>query len=320
MRLPGASWQGRNGTIGNMRAKLMTILAVSAAVASCGQSQPVKSDPTDAKSAAPAGFALPASGVLGLTDLANFAKLERDFVKPDDFSKGFDDSPLYGRQFAVTIPVNQYSGSSSTPTEWTYDAEKEELTLTVKSGDMTSFTPTLPIQQTTELGPKKKMSNAFGAEVEVTPMETWSIEVGGDQIGVFPKTDDPMNMNAFQSLTHTTKMKPEQAKALIADLNLRLEGFVEKDGRGQTVNCYSDHSSATITSPTEWDKHNCVIQVHLSRIAFVTKNGKVIREWKDESAKARSATPAPTGESLDAPAADSESNAMTKADSDYPDE
>lgn len=316
-----------------MHTRMLRILAVSLAVGSCGQPQAVKSDPSDAKSGAPAGYALPASGVLGLTDLANFAKLERDFVKPDDFSKGFDDSPLNGRQFAVTMPISEFSGSSSGPSEWTYEAEKEKLNLAVNSGDMTSYAPFLPIQHKTELGPKKKMSNAFGAEVEVNPMETWSIELGrGDKkpLGVFPNIDDPIYSNGYQSLTHTIKMKPDAAKALVADLYLRLEGTVEKDEQGQTVNCYSDHSSATFTSPIEWDKHNCVIQVHFSRVAFVTKDGKVIREWRDEPKKASSATPAPPGESLDAPDAelsehdgwmpDNEWNEATNADADYPDE
>ena len=272
---------------------------------SCGQPAPTPVTPDDAKSPAPMGYKLPATGVLDLADLTNFAKLERDFVKPDDFSKGFDDGPLNGRTFVLTLPVSQYSGPSSVPAEWTYDAEKEELTLTIASGDTSiSRGPRLTVQNTTEIKPKKKMSNAFGAEIEIEPMETWSIDVGRTDeqvIGVFKKADDPLSFSPeYQSLTWTMKLDEGHAKALVSNLALRLEGTVQRNSSNQTVECSDDHTAPTFDHPTEWDRHECVIQVRLSRVAYVTKDGNVVKEWRDEPEKPKPPTAAPRSADVDA--------------------
>ena len=68
-------------------------VCIALVLVSCGPPKPQPQDPMDAKSPAPANWRLPATGVLSLTDLSNFAKQERDFVKADDFSKAFDDAP-----------------------------------------------------------------------------------------------------------------------------------------------------------------------------------------------------------------------------------
>lgn len=270
----------------------------AAALISCGQPTSNQGNtvaPDDAKSAAPLGYKLPATGALSLADLSNFAKLERDYVKPDDFSKGFDDSPLKGRKFAVTLPVSQYAGTSSNPAQWSYDAEKGELSLTVSNGDAMSYAAALTAQNTTEFGPKKKMSNAFGAEVEVTTMETWEIKLGrADEkpFGVFPReVDEYAILPKYQPLSQTIKLDPQKAKALIANLTLQLEGTVEPNAQNQTVQCYDNHTAAKFDSPTEWTQHECIIQVHLTRLAYVTKNGKVVKEWRDTPVKSASKRP-----------------------------
>jgi hypothetical protein len=262
------------------------------------------------------GYKLPATGGLSLADLANFAKLERDFVKADDFSKGFDDSPLNGRTFVLTLPVSQYSGTSTMPAEWTYNAENQELTLTVTSGDtLISDGPRLTIQETTEIKPKKKMSNAFGAEIEVEPMETWSIDLGRSDeqpLGVFQKGDDPLSISpAYQSFTWTMKLDAGHAKALVSNLALRLEGTVQKNSSNQTVECSDGHTAATFDHPTEWDKHECVIQVRLSRVAYVTKDGNIVREWRDEPEKPKPAAATPPSADL---YTDDEGNALDDDD------
>jgi hypothetical protein len=268
----------------------LALMALALPLASCGQPAPQPPKPDDAKSAAPLGFKLPATGNLSLSDLTNFAKLERDFVKPDDFSKGFDDSPLRDRQFTITLPVSQYAGDSLTPAQWSYDPEKEELSLTVSSGDATSYAPALTVQNTTEFGPKKKMSNAFGAEVEVTTMETWDIKLGRDvesPLGVFPREADEYAVaHKYQPLSQSMKLDPQKARALIANLTLQLEGTVAANAQNQTVQCYDNHTAAKFDSPTEWTQHECIIQAHLTRVAYVTKDGKVLKEWRDSPAKA----------------------------------
>lgn len=133
------------------------------------------------------------------------------------------------------------------------------------------------------------MNNAFGAEVEVTLMETWSIRLGRDDegsLGVFRKVEPVSSLPSYESLTWSTKLDPVKAKALVAQLTVQIEGVVQRNADKQTVLCFDDHSSAKIDSPTEWDHHKCVVQVHFSRIAFVTKNGKVIKEWRDTPEKA----------------------------------
>lgn len=257
-----------------MRLRSLPLL-VALAVASCSKPVPQPTDPQDAKSPAPADYRLPPTGVLSLLDLSNFAKQERDFVKPDDFSKGFDDSPLKGRLFAVEIPAPSYGGSSVTQVSWSYDADKTMLSVTVDPG--------APVQSKTDFGPKKKMSNAFGAEIEVDTMETWQIELGAEYekpLGVFPTVDPLYSLTGTSHgpLIWTARLPPEQARRLTANLQLRLEGKVVATEQGQTVSCGTETRSATFTSPTESTTHNCIVYVRYSRVALVTKDGRVLHE------------------------------------------
>jgi hypothetical protein len=266
--------------------RICTGLLLPILLASCGPSGSPSStfDPEDAKSSAPSGYKFPKAGLLALLDLSNFAKMKRDFEKVDDFSKSFDDDPLDGRKFSVVIPVSQYAGPSLGPAEWEYDAETEALTLRIQArGSMEPGVRSLEIQNTTDTGKPKKMTNAFGVEFNVEPMETWAIQLGrsdGKPIGVFSASDTFSSGFLDETLSWTTKANPQLAKSQIANLVLQIEGVVLKNESGDTVDCRDNTHVATITSPTEWTRHVCVIQVHLTRLAYQTKEGKLVKEWK----------------------------------------
>ena len=261
------------------------LLGITVALASCnGPPSQTPADPQDAKSPAPADFHLPATGALSLSDLSNFAKLERDYVKADDFSKGFDDSPIKGRQFVVEFDAPKYGGSSTTMISWGYDADKGALSVSVD--------PTSAIQSHTDMGPKKKMHNAFGTEIDAETMETWEIKLGEgseQRLGVFPEIDSMYSMTGANHglLSFTLHLAPEQARQLTKTLRLRLEGNVlVPSANGRTLACSTDSHSATLEYPLESTTHTCEIYVQYSRVAVLSSNGQTLHEWIDYPSKA----------------------------------
>ncbi|WP_148648488.1 hypothetical protein [Sphingobium cupriresistens] len=239
-------------------------------------------DPYDAKTSAPSGFKLPAGKLTNIA-LGNWAKTKRDSTGGDDFTKGFDDKALAGRDFTITIPLSQ--GDDETAAVWRYDKEKQELLLELDmeytadlKGQMAVF------QSAKDVRSPKQMANAFGVTVDVSQTTQWAIGVGttSGYAGIIPSdalASSP-DQKVYGYLTTTIKMPGDQARSAVAGMRLEIDGVVQKNRSGNTVECSERTTEPKIDQPSETVIKTCLIQAKFRRIAFVTKDGKALKEWR----------------------------------------
>ena len=130
----------------------------------------------------------------------------------------------------------------------------------------------------------KQMSNAFGVTMDVTQSTVWSIgvETTSGYAGIIPIDDlsSTRNQKTYGFLTTTIKMPGDQARHAVSGMNLIIEGVVQKSKSGDTVECSERTTEPKIDQPSETTIRTCLIQSSFKRIAFVTKDGKALKEWR----------------------------------------
>lgn len=239
---------------------------------------------SDASTPAPVGYKLP-DGKLTQRDLIGWAKIVRDYSKPDQFSKDFDSGVANGREFSATIPILEFSGKSEN-VYWEYDANKELISIQIWPRQYKS--PAIRILYSeSDLG-SAVMSNAFGASRDVKKSEKWTIGIGRNDVnplGVFhPGEYSGVGTVYYDELMLKIPIKPEEARSFVQSLAVQFEGRIKKGEEGQTVICEMEFVQPTIQNPNESKEHVCSIGAHFDRIAIFSGT-KLIKEWTDKSTK-----------------------------------
>ena len=227
---------------------------------------------------APPGYKLP-NRMLNEKDLVAWAKLVRDYRKPDQFSKDWRGAEIIGRTFVVKLKLSSDYGDSGFG-QWSYNADKESLTLSIAE----SLTPPLFVLSShVEELDKTKMTNAFGAEREVSQSRMWRIGLGNGSAALIPfqkpAADFDPDLPRYDDLSFVIPMRADAARAFTKDLFIQVEGTVVKAENGDAVACMDDKTSPTIDFPNSIETHDCLMEVQFSRIAFITGAGKIIKEW-----------------------------------------
>lgn len=244
-----------------------------------------------APSAAPAKadidpLALP-DGVLDAQNLKHYGYAAMDFVRKDEFSSEFNEAPLVGRRFKVTIPFEKYDSSLS----YTYNVEKEAFTVSVyptSNDHEKSYTTRfdyLILDKNSVFGAPTPMSNAFGATKDVTPVSYRVIGIGSRgnaYMGVAGKMKySTPDFTLYTQLSKTVKLSPDAARAAAAGLAMDVEGVVVKPKDAKAITCTDAKTTATMIYAYQETWRECVISVKLSRITVHSPATGVIADWPE---------------------------------------
>lgn len=288
-RLP---WLRRDAAMSTHEPRRFFVLAsaicLSFVLTACDQRPP-----PDAASAASAPesiaaskdpLALPAEGLDDET-IANYLHAAMDYKRADEFSKGFNDAALVGRHFKIYIPADKEGERGPT---YYYDADKEQLTLTVRPayGNYESGVSSLDyltFVQEASYGAPKLESNAYNVTKEVTPVSYRVIGIGavaGTYMGVFPKDSySTRETIIYRDLTKTLKLSPDAAKSAVNGLTMEVEGTVTKDRNGHAIGCMASTRGATVDHLYEEDWLQCVLLVKLTHITVSSPSSGVLAQW-----------------------------------------
>lgn len=236
--------------------------------------------------------------MLNVVVLRNYAGAAMDFVKKDEFSPAFRDTPLVGRQFKVTVPYDQQNSSL----HYAYDAEKGSLSVWVVTASNYHDNPGHPslnyiiLQQDAHDGAPVPMSNAFGATKDVTPVSYRTFGIGNIHevyMGLVPKMKLNVNIKGFYEYDRLSKaitLPPEAARAGVKDLAMDVEGVVASGVQGHPVICTHAKTTPTITVAYEetWDE--CVIAAKLTRVVVHSPSLGVVADWSTTPQRGKSKT------------------------------
>jgi len=224
-------------------------------------------------------LALPADGLDDET-IANYLHAAMDYKRPDEFSKGFNDAALVGRHFKIYIPADKEGERGPT---YSYDADKEQLTLTVRPAYSVSSLDYLTFVREVSYGAPKLESNAYNVTKEVTPVSYRVIGIGavaGTYMGVFPKDSySTKDAIVYRDLTKTLKLSPDAAKRAIEGLTMEVEGTVTKDRNGHAIGCMASTRGATVDHLYEEDWLQCVLLAKLTHITVSSPSAGVLAQW-----------------------------------------
>lgn len=233
--------------------------------------------------------------VLGNTHLVNYASAAMDFVKEDDFSPLFNDQPLVGRQFKVTVPYDQYESSL----HYKYDVNKESLIIWMYPEDNEHFEKQaypelkyLILQEAGSVGSPEPMSNAFGVTKDVRRVHHRIFGLGdpkGLYMGVLTKNKySDKDFVIYDELSKDIPLSPDAARAGVLGLAMDIEGVVVKPAGSHVIACTNEKTDATLNYAYEdtWDE--CVISVKLTRIVVHSPSLGVIADWPGQTSPGKS--------------------------------
>lgn len=275
----------------------MLFLSCCVFASACSKSSPPTSGPADASlpASAPVAavdpLALP-DGALGGENLQNYASGAMDFVKKDEFSPIFKDTPLVGRQFKVTVPYDKYDSSLY----YAYNAEKGILSVWVNTTsnyhrDHQAYPPMeyVILRQESHYGTPVPMSNAFGATKAITPVSYRTYGIGSPRavyMGVFPKAKySERDYIFYDRLEKEVKLSPDAARAGVEGLAMDVEGVVTGPLQGHPVSCAQTETTATIDYAYKESWNECVTTAKLTRVSIHSPSLGVIAEWSAASSK-----------------------------------
>jgi hypothetical protein len=200
--------------------------------------------------------------------LADQGRTEWEAAQKNQFFAAQSHADMVGKAFALTLQ------GSNTAFYAGYDGGKLKMSLFEKH-----YIKILQVQFVTS---KRVGQNAFGASVQVTseavqydgieavdlpsgdPSFTAGVKLGDDQYDWEKTLDGP------------------QAKAIYEGAKLVLEGEIAaRPDDGKVVHCHADQTQATLDAPHERLTQECYVAVRLHRIAFLSGDGAVLKEWRN---------------------------------------
>lgn len=272
--------------------RLLLLLGCAVLLAGCHSEKESASNETSsivtsgAAGPAPQGYSVPASGLLSINDLVNIAKMRRDHVDGDQFSKPYDDPHAEGRKFRAVLNVTDEGTLMGTSDRvWSYDVQTEKLTIEVAgpvlNGGFFASEISIPLSYGIQDSGTTKEHNAFGAEVEVQHTDTWRIELGGSgapAIGVFREKDNEFGHHVYQGLKRVLPLAPDAARAASTGLKLVLEGTLVRRN-SKLASCFDENHTGSFANPHAFNNHICLINARFDHVVLVQPSGKVLAEW-----------------------------------------
>ena len=256
------------------------------ALSSCNKAPKDQSNTTaDTSTTAPVAVRDPTklpAGVLDRETLNAYADAVHDFKPKDQFTKKFDDRPLIGREFHVSIPVSDNADNGV----WAYDADKGELYLSLAPENKPeTYVYFLGIERDRNVTNGQMMSNAFGATVEGSTTHERIVGIGSANsayMGIFPKKNILKDYFEYGQLYKKITMTPEAARQATKDMTVEIDGKVVQRNPYEAVYCTTGSKDATIINPKreEWDI--CLISSKLSRLAFVSRSKGILAEFNSK--------------------------------------
>ncbi|PIL39196.1 hypothetical protein [Massilia psychrophila] len=231
-------------------------------------------------------------GTIGAEKMVAYAQAASIPPKDDQFTKRFDDKPLLGRLFKVTVPYDKYNNSL----HYSYDTEHEKLKIWAKldstyhrSHELDPKLDFLILQHTGIYGAAQPMSNAYGLTKAVTPVQHTIVGLGNKRatyVGLFQKDKySSKDYIFYKNLTKEISISPEEARVAVIGLEMDIEGVIVAGENKHPIVCKNTKEKAKIDYLYEetWDE--CVILVKLTKIAFHSPKLGSIAEWKVPATK-----------------------------------
>jgi hypothetical protein len=227
-------------------------------------------------------------------NLVNYASAAMDFVKKDEFSPGFNETPLVGRHFKVTVPY----AKDETSLNYRYDADKQSLSVWLYPESNLHFDKQaypqlnyLILQKESTVAEPVPMSNAYGVTRDVRRVHHRIFGLGGPKdlyMGVVQKDQySSKDFVIYKMLSKDVPLSPDAARAGVEGLAMDIEGVIVKPSGRHTINCTNETTDAKLDYAYEdtWDE--CVISVKLTRIVVYSPSLGVIADWQGQAAQGK---------------------------------
>ena len=149
----------------------------------------------------------------------------------------------------------------------------------------TQHVPAIQIASREKSSRQYEAQNAYGAKAQVTSSVN---EVGYIAAFVLPRGDRPETLRDvampddpdLDAYEWKETLDGPAAKAIYQGSKLVIEGTIASFPDGKVTHCDTTAATATIDEPTEVLDYDCYVAAKVSRIAFVSGDGSVLREWK----------------------------------------
>jgi hypothetical protein len=233
--------------------------------------------------------------VLENRELVSYARGAMDYVKKDDFSPQFNEKPLVGRQFKVTVYYSQYEASL----HYKYDPEKQSLNVwlypeTNEHEDQHAHLEMnyLILQEESTVGEPVPMSNAYGVTRDVRKVHHRIYGIGGPKdlyMGVVPKDSfSAKDFVIYSRLSKDIPLSPDAARAGVQGLAIDIEGVIVKPADTSAITCTNMTTPAKLDYAYEDTYDECVISVKLTRIVVHSPTLGVIADWEAQTSPGKS--------------------------------
>lgn len=225
-------------------------------------------------------------GDLGPANLEAYANAVLNYHQLDEFSPPpIDGTVLAGRSFVFEVEPDKQSMAGP---YYSYDTDAQELKLFVSLADNNHFQgqdykpefdylPFLYVE-TREGG--QIGSNAFGVTSTFTKSDRLRIGVGSASdkhaVGIFPRS----KYGSYGTLAKTVRMSPDEGRAAVAGLRMRVRGVLDIDPKYEkVVVCSRQKTTPTFDYPYEQNWKECVLSGKLSSIELVSPSAGVLATW-----------------------------------------
>ncbi len=239
--------------------------------------RPVAPPPVDyslASSAAEPRYRLPANGVLTSRDLTNIAKLVRD--------KGFPDTGLEGRAFAVELPVGYDQSGQLTEhlygANFSYHGRERVLRLAVNLVGTQDGRYYVPLQSEQIGLPGQSQEDRSAGRNYVD----WDIGIGRDDrtpAGVFSPEVYGIRARFLRYLPLVRDVKSIPFDQIDGKLRLRLEGMLDRSTTQHVIDCEVFERIAPEGEKLGGVRSTCHINARFKRVAILGPDAQVLAEW-----------------------------------------
>lgn len=233
-------------------------------------------------------LALP-EGDLSSANLEAYANAVLNYRQVDEFSPPpIDGTVLAGRSFAFEVAPDKQSIAGP---YYSYDTAAQELKLYVSLADNNHFQGQdhkpefdyLPFLYVETREGDQIGSNAFGFTSTFTKSDRLRIGVGSasdkHSVGIFPRS----TYGSYGTLVRTVKMSPDEGRAAVAGLKMRVRGVLDIDPKYEkVVVCSQQKTTPTFDYPYEQHWKECVLSGRLSSIELVSPSAGVLATWTNK--------------------------------------